>query len=108
LPEIQLGVSAFIPEEYVQDVHQRLVLYKRVSLAANDEDLNQIKCELQDCYGKLPSSVDNLLQIISIRNFLKPLKVKRWAMTVNICNIFFRDTSPVDPAKIIAFYQQEN
>ncbi len=54
LPEIQLGVSAFIPEGYVQDVYQRLVLYKRISLAANDEEIDQIKSELQDCYGPLP------------------------------------------------------
>ena len=107
LPEIQLGVSAFIPEEYVQDVHQRLVLYKRISLAANDEDINQIKSELQDCYGTLPPSVENLLQVISIRNFLKPLKGKKMGYDGKYLYIFFRDTSPVDPAKIIALYHKK-
>ncbi|MDD5525343.1 MAG: transcription-repair coupling factor, partial [Smithella sp.] len=72
MPEIQLGISAFIPEEYVQDVHHRLVLYKRISLAENEEDIDQIRSELQDCYGKPPQSVDNLLQVINIRNYLKP------------------------------------
>jgi transcription-repair coupling factor (superfamily II helicase) len=76
-PEIQLGVSAFIPEEYVQDVHQRLVLYKRISLAATDEDINQIKSELQDGYdGKY-------------------------------LYIYFRTTSPVDPGRIIALYRKK-
>jgi transcription-repair coupling factor (superfamily II helicase) len=107
LPEIQLGVSAFIPEEYVQDVHQRLVLYKRISLSANDEDVNQIKSELQDCYGTLPPSVENLLQVISIRNFLKPLKGKKMGYDGKYLYIFFRDTSPVDPAKIIALYHKK-
>jgi transcription-repair coupling factor (superfamily II helicase) len=107
LPEIQLGISAFIPEEYVQDVHQRLVLYKRISLAANDEDLNQVKSELQDCYGTLPPSVENLLQVISIRNCLKPLKGKKMGYDGKFLYIFFRDSSPVDPAKIIALYHKK-
>ncbi len=107
LPEIQMGISAFIPEEYVQDVHQRLVLYKRISLAVNDEEINQIKSELQDCYGDLPRSVDNLLQVITIRNCLKPLKGKKMGYDGKHLYIFFRASSPVDPAKIITLYHKK-
>ena len=107
MPEIQLGISAFIPEEYVQDVHQRLVLYKRISLAVNDEEINQIKNELQDCYGDLPPSAENLLRVISIRNCLKPLKGKKMGYDGKYMYIFFRDNSPVDPAKIIALYRKK-
>jgi transcription-repair coupling factor (superfamily II helicase) len=107
LPEIQLGISAFIPEDYVQNVHQRLVLYKRISLAGSDEDINQIKSEMQDCYGDLPASVGNLLQVISIRNCLKPLKAKKMGYDGKYLYIFFRDNSPVDPAKIIALYRKK-
>lgn len=107
LPEIQLGIAAFIPEEYVQDVHQRLVLYKRISLAGNDEDLTQIKNELQDCYGNLPRSVDNLLDVISIRNRLRPLKGKKMGYDGKCLYIFFRDNSPVEPAKIMAMYRKK-
>ena len=107
LPEIQLGISAFIPEEYVQDVHQRLVLYKRISLALNDEEISRIKNELQDCYGELPQSAENLLRVISIRNYLKPLKGKKMGYDGKYMYIFFRDNSPVDPAKIIALYRKK-
>jgi len=107
LPEIQLGISAFIPEEYVQDVHQRLVLYKRISLAENEDDINQIRNELQDCYGNIPQSVDNLLRIIGIRNYLKPLKGKKLGYDGKYLYIFFRDNSPVDPARIIALYRKK-
>jgi transcription-repair coupling factor (superfamily II helicase) len=107
LPEIQMGISAFIPEEYVQDVHQRLVLYKRISLAAGDEEINQIKSELQDCYGELPQSVDNLLQVIGIRNSLKPLKGKKMGYDGKYMYIFFNASSPVDPAKIISLYHKK-
>jgi transcription-repair coupling factor (superfamily II helicase) len=107
MPEIQLGISAFIPEEYVQDVHQRLVLYKRISLAENEEDIDQIRSELQDCYGKPTQSVDNLLQVINIRNYLKPLKGKKIGYDGKYLYIFFLATSPVDPAKIIALYRKK-
>lgn len=107
LPEIQLGISAFIPELYVQDVHQRLVLYKRISLAENEEDLNQIRNEFQDCYGNLPQSVDNLLRVIGIRNYLKPIKGKKLGYDGKYLYIFFRDNSPVDPAKIISLYRKK-
>jgi transcription-repair coupling factor (superfamily II helicase) len=106
-PEIQLGVSAFIPEEYVQDVHQRLVLYKRISLAATDEDINQIKSELQDCYGALPASVENLLQVIIIRNSLKLLKGKKMGYDGKYLYIHFRTATPVDPGKIVALYRKK-
>jgi transcription-repair coupling factor (superfamily II helicase) len=107
MPEIQLGISAFIPEEYVQDVHQRLVLYKRISMAENDEQLDQIKSELQDCYGNLPPFAENLLRVISIRNGLKPLKGKKMGYDGKYMYIFFRNNSPVDPLKIIALYRKK-
>jgi transcription-repair coupling factor (superfamily II helicase) len=107
LPEIQLGISAFIPEDYVQDVHQRLVLYKRISMASSDEELGEIKNELKDCYGDLPQKVENLLQIISIRNDLKPLKARKMGYDGKYLYIYFRNNSPVDPAKILALYRKK-
>jgi transcription-repair coupling factor (superfamily II helicase) len=107
LPEIQLGVSAFISEGYVQDVYQRLVLYKRISLAANDEEIDQIKSELQDCYGPLPASAENLLQVISIRNSLKLLKGEKLGYNGKGLYIFFRNNSPIDPANIIALFRKK-
>lgn len=107
LPEIQLGISAFIPEEYVRDVHQRLVLYKRISLIESEEDINQIKNELQDCYGNPPQPVHNLLMVIGIRNYLKPLKGKKMGYDGKYLYIFFRVDSPVDPAKIISLYRKK-
>jgi len=85
VPEIQLGISAYIPEDYVPDVHQRLILYKKLSLAERDEDIRQVREELMDCYGELPSLVNNLLHVIKIRNNLKLLRGKKWVMTENLC-----------------------
>lgn len=89
------------------DVHQRLILYKRISLAANDEDIRAIENELLDCYGEMPRVADNLLRVISIRNVLKPLKGKKMGYDGKYLYIFFRENSPVDPGKIIALYRKK-
>ncbi len=107
VPEIQLGVSAFIPEEYVQDVYQRLVLYKRISLAAGDEEIERIKSELIDCYGVLPETTENLLQVIKIRNRLKLLHGKKMGYDGREMYIHFRETSPLAPQKIIEVLHKE-
>ncbi len=107
LPEISLAISAFIPEEYVQNVQQRLVLYKRISLADNAEDIDRIGEELKDCYGPLPLNVENLLRVIHIRNLLKPIKGKKMGYDGKYLYIFFRKASPLDPSKILALYRKK-
>jgi transcription-repair coupling factor (superfamily II helicase) len=107
MPEIQLGVSAYIPEEYVQDVHQRLILYKRISLAANIEEIDKLKSELTDCYGVLPRVAENLMRVIAIRNELKLLHGKKMGYDGRYLYVFFKPSSPIDPAKIIALYRKK-
>jgi transcription-repair coupling factor (superfamily II helicase) len=107
LPEIAMGISAFLPEDYVQDVHQRLILYKRISLAASADDLDELHRELADCYGPVPQTAENLLRVIAIRNRLKPLKAKKMGYDGNYFYIFFRDASPIDPAKIVALSRKK-
>ncbi len=102
LPEIQMGISAFLPEDYVEDVHQRLILYKRISLAENPEEIDELRGELADCYGPLPQEADNLLRVIVIRNGLKPLSAKKMGYDGKYFYLHFRETSPIDPARIIA------
>ncbi len=107
LPEIAMGISAFLPENYVQDVHQRLILYKRISHAENPEDLDALRSELADCYGPLPQTAENLLRVIGIRNVLKPLKAKKMGYDGKFFYLYFRESSPIDPAKIIALSRKK-
>lgn len=107
LPEIQLGISAFLPEDYVQDVHQRLILYKRISHVARPEELDEIRCELLDCYGELPETAEHLLRVIGIRNSLKPLKAKKMGYDGKYFYLYLRESSPIDPAKIIALSRKQ-
>jgi transcription-repair coupling factor (superfamily II helicase) len=100
-PEINLGLSAFIPEDYMTDGGRRLVTYKRLSLAATDGELSEIREELADCYGFVPPELTNLLEVISIRNKLKHLKSTKMGYDGKTMFILFQENSPVEAAKII-------
>jgi len=101
-PEISLGVSAFLPEDYVEDVHQRLILYKRISHAGTAGDLAEIRDELADCYGPLPEAARNLLRVIGLRNTLKPLAARKMGADGKFLYLYFKESSPLDPARITA------
>jgi transcription-repair coupling factor (superfamily II helicase) len=100
-PEIHLGIKAFIPEDYMTDVNERLIMYKRLSMTSSDDELSEIKKELIDCYGFLPRDIENLFEVISIRNFLKGVKGKRMGYDGKNLSIFFYPQSPVEPTKIL-------
>jgi transcription-repair coupling factor (superfamily II helicase) len=70
-PEIKAPFPAFLSEQYVPDVHQRLSLYRRFSGAGSDSDLNRMEEELQDRFGPLPLEAQNLLWLIRIKLLLK-------------------------------------
>ncbi|HEY3197151.1 MAG TPA: transcription-repair coupling factor [Nitrospirales bacterium] len=70
-PALQLQVSAFIPDEYVDDVSQRLSLYKRLSSSRQPGDLAQLHGELLDRYGPVPDPVERLFEVMEVRLLAK-------------------------------------
>ncbi|MDH5724661.1 MAG: transcription-repair coupling factor [Nitrospira sp.] len=72
-PTLQLPVSAFIPEHYVADPHQRLSLYKRLTACDQIGELALLHGEIQDRYGSLPEPVERLLEVMQLRTHAKRL-----------------------------------
>lgn len=71
-PEIRIvGVDAFIPETYVPDIGERLVLYQRLSNLRSDDEAFDIQSELEDRFGPYGDEVDNLLVIMRYRSLLR-------------------------------------
>ena len=100
-PEIHLGLPAFIPEDYMPDVHRRLITYKRLSMASTDEEIEKIREEIVDCHGFVPPEVENLLEVISIRNLLAVVKGKKMVYDGTKHADRFSRESPVNPSRII-------
>ncbi len=66
-PEINIAVSAFIPQDYMPDIDQRLNMYRRLSRAGDADTLADLKAELIDRFGPLPRSVSNLLLKVMLK-----------------------------------------
>jgi transcription-repair coupling factor (superfamily II helicase) len=106
-PEIHLGLPAFIPEDYISDMNRRLVTYKRISMASTDEDLEELREELVDCYGFVPLQADNLLDVIRIRNLAMQVMAKRIDYDgKNLTVSFFRGSS-LNPEKIVGMVRSK-
>jgi len=74
-PTLHLNVSAFIPEDYVGDSHQRLSLYKRLSSCRQVGDLALLHGEIQDRYGALPDPVERLFEVMQVRMLAQTLRL---------------------------------
>ena len=74
-PNLKLGVSFMLPEDYVPDLNTRMVLYRRVSHLQEMEEVDDFADELMDRFGPLPDEVVNLLDVVRIRNRCKALNI---------------------------------
>ena len=76
-PELNLRLSAYLPEDYVPDIDQRLLLYRRLAAARSEEETEAIAAEMRDRYGEPPEEAKNLLAVIGFKTLLRPLGVAR-------------------------------
>jgi transcription-repair coupling factor (superfamily II helicase) len=105
--EVDLGEPALIPEDYVNDVHTRLTLYKRLSTAENDEALNELKVELIDRFGLLPEPVIALIETHRLRIRARQLGIRKIELTARGGRLVFGENAHVDPAKLVAAVQAD-
>lgn len=101
-PEIQLGFPAYIPDTYVQDVNQRLVLYKRLAGFKTQADLDAIVDEMIDRFGDLPPLVDSLLRVMELRRCLKDLLITAARVRGEQIVLEFHPETPVHIDYILA------
>src|SRR5438552_4510584 len=75
-PDVELPIPALIPEEYVPEVQQRLTFYKRLASATSEEALYEVKGDLRDQCGEPPPEVDALVEVMSLKNELRALRMR--------------------------------
>jgi transcription-repair coupling factor (superfamily II helicase) len=107
-PEIELvGLPALIPEDYLPDVHLRLVHYKRIANARTEADLDALKIELIDRFGLLPPPTKTLFAITSIKLAAERLGVAKIQAGAENGSIRFTTRAGVDPATLIALVERQ-
>ena len=106
-PEIKLKVPAFIPEDYVRDPNQRLLIYKKLTQPADEAEIDDIRAELIDRFGALPMAAVYLLEIMRLRVLLKGLLVKEIELAGSDLVLSFHERTPVSPDAITALLRKE-
>ena len=107
-PEIELGVAALIPEDYMPDVHTRLVHYKRIASAGSDSDLERLQVELIDRFGLLPAPVKTLFAITRLKLLAQGLGVSKVQAGAETGTMRFAERSRVDPTTLIHLVQKDS
>lgn len=106
-PEINLRVPAFIPEAYVRDTNQRLVIYKRLTQAESEEDVLDVQNEVTDRFGPYPLATSYLFEVMKLRILLKRLLVRQIDFDGKALIISFHPRTPAPPDTIIAMMRNE-
>ena len=103
--EINLHLPALLPEDYCADIHERLVLYKRLANCESTDELDALHEELIDRFGLLPDPAKVLMAVHRLRLETKPFGIERLESGPEITSIQFVPNPPVDPMKLIKLIQ---
>jgi transcription-repair coupling factor (superfamily II helicase) len=101
-PELRLGIPAYIPEAFVPDESERLVLYRRMARAESRADLTALREEVRDRFGPPPTLIDNLLAAMEARRRLKQMMILSAMLKGDQLEVKFHPDAPVDAGKLAA------
>ncbi|WP_374450101.1 DEAD/DEAH box helicase, partial [Stella sp.] len=102
-PQIAIGTAVLIPEGYVADLGVRLGLYRRISTLVDRREIDAFAAELGDRFGPLPPEVENLLDIIAIKQLCREARIERIEAGPKGCVIAFHGNSFPNPAGLVDF-----
>ena len=105
--DVNLHVGARIPDEYLPDVHARLILYKRIANAKTEDDLDDLRAEVVDRFGSLPLPLAQLFRITALKLRMQHLGIRRLDLGVNGGRIEFGAETRVDPLTVVKLVQTQ-
>ncbi|MDP3704763.1 MAG: transcription-repair coupling factor [Legionellaceae bacterium] len=104
-PEIDLRLSAIIPDDYIGDVHTRLIMYKRIANAEDKSQLRDLQIELIDRFGLLPQSVKHLFLITELKFLANKLGITRITASGQSGKMEFNEQPAINPTELIKLIQ---
>ena len=97
-----------IPEDYLPDIHARLVLYKRIASTETTEELRALKVEMIDRFGLLPDAVKALFSVTELKQQAFPLGVKKIDVHVAGGRIVFNAEPKINTEQLISLIQTQS
>jgi transcription-repair coupling factor (superfamily II helicase) len=104
--EINLRIQALIPDDYLPDAATRLVLYRRIACAPNDDSLRDLQVEMIDRFGLLPEAVKNLFRQTSLRLQMAQIGIDKLEANMSGLRLEFSAQTQVDPFALVKLIQQ--
>jgi transcription-repair coupling factor (superfamily II helicase) len=104
-PKVELHVPALIPEDYVPDVHLRLVLYKRIASTESREELDEMKAEMIDRFGPMPEYAQSLFRATRLKLRAAELGIRKIDAGASSGYFIFEETNKVDPKRVLKLIQ---
>ena len=77
--QIDLNVTSYIPDEYIEDSSQKIEVYQNIALCKNEKDILNVIDEIIDRFGNMPVELENLLDIARIKYLAKPFSISKIA-----------------------------
>ena len=106
-PEVDLQAAALIPEDYLPDIHARLVLYKRIASAETAEDLRELQVEMIDRFGLLPDQVKILFAVTELKQKAAKMGVKKIDANSQGGRIVFNANPAINAEELIKLIQTQ-
>ncbi|MBI4481797.1 MAG: transcription-repair coupling factor [Acidobacteria bacterium] len=103
---IHLGLNIRIPETYVPDMNQRLRIYKKISSARDEQELENLRAEMVDRYGTLPESVGHLFEYGRLKLLAQSLQVVSIDRNTDKITIKFHERPPIQPDRLVELVAQ--
>ena len=103
--EVDLSIPALLPEDYLPDVHSRLVLYKRIASTQSHEELRDLQVEMIDRFGLLPEAAKNLFAVTELKLAAQPLGITKIEAGSNSGRLLFDSNPNIDPTQLITLIQ---
>ncbi|MBI5847308.1 MAG: transcription-repair coupling factor [Nitrospirae bacterium] len=105
-PVIDLNISAYIPETYVEDVMIRMGLYRRISSLKTEKNVDELGEELRDRFGKLPLEVSHLLAVMRLKLVARELMTLKIQTVQERVRVLFSPDTPVQPEMVFNLHGQ--
>ena len=104
--QIDLNVTSYIPDEYIQDSAQKIEIYQNIALCKNEEDIQNVVDEIIDRFGNMPSELENLLDIARIKYLAKAQYINKIASRKTAVVFTFEQSKfDIDIPKLIQKYK---
>ncbi|WP_342594375.1 transcription-repair coupling factor [Salinicola lusitanus] len=104
--EISLNLPALIPEDYLPDIQQRLIMYKRISSAPDEAALKELQVEMIDRFGLLPAPLKTLFRQTGLRQRAERLGIAKLEAGAERGRVIFGPDPRVDPMTLVELIQR--